>query len=80
MSKTGKRIFAAIMALVMIGGVVVSAGLFAGNGSNSGSSSGFAVDYSKGLDDNGYIEKVKASVKLSLMSHGSVGGAPWARV
>ena len=62
MSKTAKRIFAGILALVMVGSVVVSAGLFAGN-KNSGR---FTINYSKGLDRNGYIEKVRASDCLVL--------------
>ena len=62
MSKTAKRIFAGILALVMVGSVVVSAGLFAGN-KNSGR---FTINYSKGLDRNGYIEKVRASDYVTL--------------
>lgn len=62
MSKTAKRVFAGILALIMLAGVVVSAGLFTGNNS----SSGFTINYSKGLDSNGYIEKVKALDYVTL--------------
>ena len=69
MTKTGKRIVAGILAFFMLGGVVLSAGLFKQKDDNSGASTGF--DYSKGLDRDGFFEKIKASDYVTLPDYAS---------
>jgi trigger factor len=62
MTKKSTRILAIVLVFAILGGALLASGLLTGKGHNSGP----AINYSEGLDKNGFIKGVKASDYVTL--------------